>query len=66
MTGLLNAFDGHYVRAGYNLVLAGLFLVNPLTMRRQRRRLEAVEQALRDRGRPSDHGTGGRSPVDSK
>ncbi|WP_018511601.1 MULTISPECIES: hypothetical protein [unclassified Streptomyces] len=66
VTGLLKAFDGHYVRAGYNLVLAGLFLVNPLTMRRQRRRLEAVEQALRDRGRPSGHGAGGSSPVESK
>ncbi|MFE9010395.1 hypothetical protein [Streptomyces cyaneofuscatus] len=66
VTGLLKAFDGHYVRAGYNLVLAGLFLVNPLTMRRQRRRLEAVEQALRDRGRPSGHGAGGSSPVGSK
>lgn len=29
VTGLLKALDGHYVRAGYNLVMAGLFLVNP-------------------------------------
>ncbi|MFF2536674.1 hypothetical protein [Streptomyces cyaneofuscatus] len=29
VTGLLNAFDGRYVRAGYNLVLAGLFWSTP-------------------------------------
>ncbi|WP_432151829.1 hypothetical protein [Streptomyces sp. bgisy029] len=68
VTGLLQAFDGHYVRAGYNLVLAGLLLVNPLTMRRQRRRLEAVERALRDRGHlrgPSDgtEAPAGRAPA---
>ncbi|MFJ9635342.1 hypothetical protein [Streptomyces sp. NPDC101178] len=68
VTGLLKALDGHYVRAGYNLVLAGLLLANPLTMRRQRRRLEAVERALRDRGHllgPSDgtEAPAGRTPA---
>lgn len=35
-----------YVRAFQYLGLAGIFLINPLTLRRQRRRLDAVEQAL--------------------
>ncbi|MFH8374278.1 hypothetical protein ACH4A7_12140 [Streptomyces cyaneofuscatus] len=63
VTGLLKALDGHYVRAGYNLVMAGLFLVNPLTMRRQRRRLEAVERALRDRGHLRDPSDGTEAPA---
>ncbi|MET7868824.1 hypothetical protein [Streptomyces cyaneofuscatus] len=63
VTGVLQALDGHYVRAGYNLVLAGLFLVNPLTVRRQRRRLEAVERALRDRGHLRDPSDGTEAPA---
>lgn len=38
--------DGNYGRASYNLVMACLLLVNPLTMRRRRRRMEAAERAL--------------------
>lgn len=35
-----------YGRAFQYLALAGISLINPLTLRRQRRRLDAVEQAL--------------------
>ncbi|MFJ8841992.1 hypothetical protein ACIRFF_03705 [Streptomyces cyaneofuscatus] len=63
VSGVFQALDGHYVRAGYNFVMAGLFLVNPLTMRRQRRRLEAVERALRDRGHLRDPSDGTEVPA---
>ncbi|MFD5203225.1 hypothetical protein ACFWM7_24465 [Streptomyces sp. NPDC058375] len=46
VSGVFLVVDGRYGRASYNLVLAGLLLVNPLTMRRRRRRLEAAERAL--------------------
>ncbi|MFE1016187.1 hypothetical protein ACFW4M_33630 [Streptomyces sp. NPDC058794] len=43
--------DHNYGYACFQLFVTGLFLVSPLTMRRQRRRLENVEQALRTRQR---------------
>lgn len=44
--GVFLVVDGSYGRASYNLVMAGLLCVNPLTMRRRRRRMEAAERAL--------------------
>ncbi|MGW6283401.1 hypothetical protein [Streptomyces sp. NPDC055107] len=46
VSGVFLVVDGNYGRASYNLVMAGLLLVNPLTMRRRRRRMEAAERAL--------------------
>lgn len=48
--------EHNYGYACFQLLVAGTFLVNPLTMRRQRRRLEAVEQAL---ARQHPQGTSG-------
>lgn len=63
VSGVFQALDGRYLRAGCNLVMAGLFLVNPLTVRRNRRRLEAVEQALRERGHLRDPSDGTELPA---
>lgn len=43
---VLFVLDHNYGRACYNLGMSGLLLVNPLTMRRRRRRLDAAERAL--------------------
>ncbi len=47
--------DRNYGYACVNLALVGIFLLNPLAMRRQRRRLDTVERALHPRRPP--HGT---------
>ncbi|MBM7058518.1 hypothetical protein, partial [Streptomyces durocortorensis] len=46
VSGVFLVVDGRYAQASYNLVMAGLLLVNLMTMRRRRRRLEAAERAL--------------------
>ncbi|MFJ6511767.1 hypothetical protein ACIQMO_03610 [Streptomyces sp. NPDC091406] len=46
LAGVFLLVDGRYGRASYNLVMAGLLLVNPLTMGGRRRSLEAAERAL--------------------
>ncbi|MGW8485347.1 hypothetical protein [Streptomyces sp. NPDC055886] len=46
VSGVFFVVDGRYAQASYNLFMAGLLLVNLLTMRRRRRRLEAAERAL--------------------
>ncbi|MDT0492771.1 hypothetical protein RM717_19900 [Streptomyces griseus] len=52
-----------YLRAFQYLALSGIFLINPLTMRRQRRRLDAVEQALSRRTSVTGTGSpGGAEP----
>ncbi|MFD7699166.1 hypothetical protein [Streptomyces caelestis] len=47
-------FAHNYGYACFHLLVAGTFLVTPLTMRRQRRRLETVEQALHIPQHPQD------------
>ncbi|MFJ7773135.1 hypothetical protein ACIQ1J_33340, partial [Streptomyces sp. NPDC097107] len=44
--------DHNYGYTCFQLFVTGMFLVGPLTMRRQRRRLENVEQALHTRQHP--------------
>lgn len=46
VSAVVQIFAHDYGYACFRLPVAGTFLVNPLTMRRQRRRLETVEQAL--------------------
>ncbi|UZI31374.1 hypothetical protein N7925_25360 [Streptomyces sp. CA-278952] len=46
VSGVFLVVDGSYGRASYNLVMAGLLLVNPLAMRGRRRRMKAAERAL--------------------
>ncbi|MFF7013921.1 MULTISPECIES: hypothetical protein [Streptomyces] len=67
---VMHALDGNYGRVGYNLALAGLFLLGPFRVRRQRRRLDAAEQALRERGHLPEASDGsevppGGAPVDA-
>ncbi|MEV5099663.1 hypothetical protein ACFC5H_06655 [Streptomyces rochei] len=45
-------FAHNYAYACFSLLVGGLTLINPLSMRRQRRRLEAVERALHAQGTP--------------
>ncbi|MEU9591624.1 hypothetical protein AB0D84_18165 [Streptomyces sp. NPDC048193] len=49
VSAVAQLLDHDYGDACFQLLVAGMFLVNPLTMRRQRRRLENVEQALHTR-----------------
>ncbi|MEU6388061.1 hypothetical protein [Streptomyces sp. NPDC046939] len=44
--GVARAVDGDYGMAVFSLVMLGVFLVNPLTLRRQERHLERAERAL--------------------
>jgi hypothetical protein len=46
VSAVIQIFAHNYGYACFQLLVGGAFLVNPLTMRRQRRRLETVEQAL--------------------
>ncbi|MFJ1593179.1 hypothetical protein ACIOD0_23495 [Kitasatospora albolonga] len=55
-----------YLRAAQYLVISGVFLVNPLSMRRQRRRIDAVEEALSRRTSVTGAGSTGGAERESQ
>ncbi|OSP39014.1 hypothetical protein B7767_33945 [Streptomyces sp. 13-12-16] len=52
VSAVIQILAARYGYACFQLLVACGFLVNPLTARRQRRRLDALEQALHDHGTP--------------
>ncbi|MDP9949197.1 MULTISPECIES: hypothetical protein [Streptomyces] len=46
LSAVMSFIDGAYLRGGWSMVVVGMFMVSPLTMKRSRRRLAAAERAL--------------------